>query len=164
MTKPSQGRQRRQFSATLLLVLLLAAASGCALAPRAAIKDAQAIEALLARQVADWNTGDIDAFLRAYLYSDRTRFATGDSSGRGWDTARERYLARFPQPDGMGELAFGDVDIEFLGNGYAVASGRWRLDQPGHIGHGVFTFVLVRTVDGWKIFHDHTSSGAPLSR
>jgi beta-aspartyl-peptidase (threonine type) len=160
MTKPLQGRQPWRHARSLLAALLLAAAGGCALLPRSALEDEAAIRAVLARQLADWNAGDIDGFLRAYLQSGRTRFASGDSSGRGWAAARARYHARFPRPDAMGQLAFGEVEIESLGRDYALASGRWRLQRDDRTEHGVFTFVLVRTVDGWKIAHDHTSAGA----
>jgi len=161
MTKRTQGRQPWWPVSTLLAVLLAAAGSGCALLPRSAIDDEAAIRAVLERQLADWNAGDIDGFLRAYLQSGRTRFASGDSQGRGWDAARARYRARFPDGSAMGRLAFGEVEVESLGRDYAIASGRWRLDRPGLVEHGVFTFVLVRTVDGWKIAQDHTSSGPP---
>lgn len=164
MTKPSQGRQPWRLLAGLLATLLLAASGGCALVPRSALADEAAIRAVLERQLAAWNAGDIDGFLGAYLQSGRTRFATGDSSGRGWDAARVRYRARFPDGSGMGRLAFGEVEIESLGRDYAIASGRWRLDGAAQVEHGVFTFVLVRTVDGWKIAHDHTSSGASEPR
>ncbi len=34
---------------------------------------------------------------------------------------------------------------------------RWSLDGP-NAGSGVFSVVLERRADGWKVIHDHTSS------
>ncbi|MEZ4255426.1 MAG: hypothetical protein R3A78_06885 [Polyangiales bacterium] len=40
--------------------------------------------------------------------------------------------------------------------------GHWRLDGESVRG-GVFTLILRRTPAGWKIIHDHTSSGKRTS-
>jgi ketosteroid isomerase-like protein len=39
--------------------------------------------------------------------------------------------------------------------------GRWRLTDTPVAGGGVFSVVLTRTADGWKVVHDHTSSDPP---
>lgn len=164
MTKPSQHRQTSVVAGAraALLALPWMLLAGCAVTPQAG-GDAAAIRALLERQVSDWNAGDLEGFMRAYLQARETRFASGDHAGRGWDQALARYRLRFPEGSGMGRLAFGEVEVESLGRHHALAFGRWRLDAGGTVRHGLFTLVLARTVDGWKIVHDHTSAGtAPV--
>jgi len=38
-----------------------------------------------------------------------------------------------------------------------VVLGRWVLTGTEHAGRGVFTLVLERRPEGWRIIHDHTS-------
>lgn len=60
----------------------------------------------------------------------------------------------------MGALAFSGLEIQTLGTDYASALGRWRLTRAkeagGDVG-GIFTLLLRKTAQGWKIILDHTS-------
>jgi ketosteroid isomerase-like protein len=40
----------------------------------------------------------------------------------------------------------------------AVVLGRWRLTETPNAGSGVFSVVLERRPEGWRIIHDHTSA------
>ena len=64
------------------------------------------------------------------------------------------------QSDGkeMGHLDFKDIEINMLGPDSAYARGHWQLTmsdgkQPG----GLFTLILRKFPEGWRIVHDHTS-------
>ena len=59
----------------------------------------------------------------------------------------------------MGRLAFSGVEVVLLGPDAALARGRWELTMPdgSHPG-GLFTLVLRKFPEGWRITHDHTSS------
>ena len=120
----------------------------------------QSIRALLETQQADWNRGDLDGFLKGYWNSPKTVFQSGGSRFDGWETIRARYRKRYLE-DGsaMGQLAFSNIEIESLGPESALARGRWRLTMPdGKTPGGLFTVVLRKFGDGWKIVHDHTSA------
>ncbi len=141
----------------MLLTALLALA-GCAASPPAADTEAASIRAVLAGQSAAWNRGDIDGFMQGYWNSEQLRFASGDSVTYGWAAANQRYHAHYPDRAAMGALEFSDLDVELLAPDAAIVFGRWALQREHDRPHGLFTLVLRKTPDGWKISRDHTSA------
>jgi ketosteroid isomerase-like protein len=147
-------------------VLGAALLSGCA-APRAPQSDTDAsagaetsIRTLLADQVAAWNRGDIDGFMEGYWRSPEMRFASGGSVRQGWQAARDAYHAGYPDRAAMGTLSFSDLDVQIVAPGHALAFGRWSLGETTReTSSGLFTLVLRRMPEGWRIVHDHTSAG-----
>jgi ketosteroid isomerase-like protein len=119
-----------------------------------------AVDAVLKRQVADWNRGDLDGFLKGYWQSPKVVFQSGGQRFDGWDAMRDRYRRRY-QAEGraMGQLEFSGLEIEPLGADAALARGGWRLTMPdGKKPGGLFTVVFRKLPEGWKIIHDHTSA------
>jgi len=139
-----------------LIILLLFAA--CAAAPPLADTSAAQIRAVLADQAAAWNRGDIDGFMQGYWNSEQLRFASGDSVTYGWAAANQRYHQHYPDRAAMGTLDFSDLDVELLAPDAAVVFGHWALQREHDRPHGLFTLVLRKTADGWKISRDHTSA------
>jgi beta-aspartyl-peptidase (threonine type) len=124
--------------------------------------DASPIRALLDRQVSDWNRKDLDGFCEGYWKSPKLVFQSGGEKSVGWEAMRDRYRKRY-QGEGreMGKLTFRDVEVETLGPDSAFARGRWELAlSGGKTAGGLFTLILRKTPEGWKIVHDHTSSDA----
>jgi ketosteroid isomerase-like protein len=119
-----------------------------------------AVDAVLKRQVADWNRGDLDAFLEGYWHSPKVVFQSGGNRSDGWEAMRDRYRRRY-QAEGraMGRLEFSGLEIEPLGADAALARGGWRLKMPdGKKPGGLFTVIFRKLPEGWKIIHDHTSA------
>ena len=119
-----------------------------------------AVRAVLDRQVADWNKGDLDGFLAGYWNSPKVVFQSGGQRFDGWAAMRDRYRRRY-QAEGraMGRLAFSALDVEPLGPEAVLARGRWRLTMPdGATPGGLFTVIFRKLPEGWKIVHDHTSA------
>lgn len=140
----------------MIKLALLTLLAGCAL--RAASPEAD-IRAVLDRQVADWNRGDVDAFMQGYDRSDQTLFI-GKTVARGWQQVIERYRKSYPTKDRMGRLEFSDVEIHPLGADYALVVGRFHLTRDTENGgdaSGIFSLTFHRTSAGWKIIADHTS-------
>jgi beta-aspartyl-peptidase (threonine type) len=126
---------------------------------------ATALEAILAKQAADWNEGSIDAFMKAYWNSEDLTFSGGGKTVRGWNATRERYLKGYPDRETMGKLTFSDLEVFPLGDSAALMLGRFHLDRKAPASGG-FTLVW-RKIDGaWLIVHDHTSadSAAPQKK
>jgi ketosteroid isomerase-like protein len=124
---------------------------------------AEAVRAVLDRQVADWNKGDLDGFLTGYWNSPKVVFQSGGQRYDGWEAMRDRYRRRY-QAEGraMGRLAFSGLDVEPLGPEAVLARGRWQLTMPdGSTPGGLFTVVFRKFPEGWKIVHDHTSADDP---
>jgi ketosteroid isomerase-like protein len=124
---------------------------------------AEAVRAVLDRQVADWNKGDLDGFLAGYWNSPKVVFQSGGQRYDGWEAMRDRYRRRY-QAEGraMGRLAFSGLDVEPMGPEAVLARGRWQLTMPdGSTPGGLFTVVFRKFPEGWKIVHDHTSADDP---
>lgn len=127
-------------------------------ADRAALS--KSLEAIVAKQAADWNSGDIEAYMKGYWNSEDLTFSSGGKTERGWKATRERYLKGYPNREAMGKLSFSDLEVFPLGDTAALMLGRWKLDRKDPIG-GNFSLVW-RKIDGaWLIVHDHTSADRP---
>jgi uncharacterized protein (TIGR02246 family) len=121
----------------------------------------QEVRALLERQEADWNRGDVEAFMTGYEKSEATTFTGGGNLVRGFQSVLQRYRKNYPDKSRMGQLTFSEIEVRMLGTDAALVLGRFRLERTKEAGGealGRFTVVLQRKADGWKIIHDHTSS------
>jgi beta-aspartyl-peptidase (threonine type) len=118
------------------------------------------VRALLDAQVSAWNRGDLEAFMAGYWRSPELVFCSGATVTKGWDATLERYRKRY-QAEGreMGRLRFDAIDVMALGEDAAFARGAYRLRlRDGSEPNGLFTLVLRRFPDGFRIVHDHTSA------
>jgi ketosteroid isomerase-like protein len=118
------------------------------------------VRSVLDRQVADWNRKDLDGFLEGYWHDPRVVFQSGSDRSDGFDAMRARYRKRY-QAEGreMGRLAFSGVEVVMLADDSSLARGRWQLTMPdGTKPGGLFTLILRKLPEGWRIVHDHTSS------
>ncbi len=125
-------------------------------------KPADAVRAVLTEQVAAWNKGDLDRFMDTYWDSDELTFFSGGTVTKGRKAVFERYRKTYKsEGKEMGKLTFSELDVQVLGPDAVVARARWKLvlsnDSPG----GLFTLILRKFPDGWKIVHDHTSRAEP---
>ncbi len=118
------------------------------------------VRGVLARQVESWNKGDIDAFMTTYLDSPELTFTGRDGVTRGYRPVLERYRKRYSSREAMGTLRFSEIEIRMLGDEAALVLGKFdltRTETGGGNASGRFTLVFRKTVQGWKIIHDHTS-------
>jgi ketosteroid isomerase-like protein len=148
--------------AFLLILPLLIAASHAHTrqAPRktSSTFDAQAVRDLLLQQQADWNRGDVAAFMRGYWNSPQLTFAGSTNFTRGWEPVLARYQQSYPGKAAMGHLDFSDLEIRPLGADAALVLGRWHLSKDSGEKGGIFTLVLQHFPEGWRIVHDHTNA------
>ncbi len=117
---------------------------------------AVAITKLLAAQQAAWNARDIDGFMSYYLRSEDLTFQSGAARYRGWQTMLDRYKKNYAG-ESWGTLTFSDLEVHLLAPDAAYVLGRWSVASAGKPGQGVFTIILRRFPEGWRIIHDHTS-------
>jgi beta-aspartyl-peptidase (threonine type) len=142
---------------TAVLVLLIAAYASAAQDSSEAQKSA--IRTLLSHQVDAWNRGDLEGFMAGYWNSQELTFFSGDKVTRGWQPTLQRYRDKY-QAAGkeMGKLDFFDLRVEMMGPNTAFVRGHWHLVMKNkQESGGLFTLVLRKFPDGWKIIHDHTS-------
>ena len=141
-------------------VLALLATLAMTLGLNAASPDPAAeVRAVLDAQVAAWNHGDLEAYMAGYWKSPELEFYSGATVTRGWQPTLDRYRKRY-QGDGkeMGQLAFANIRIDVVSPDVAIVSGEWHLDMKnGPAPHGLFTLIVRRFTEGWRIVHDHSS-------
>ncbi|MGE0400509.1 MAG: nuclear transport factor 2 family protein [Kofleriaceae bacterium] len=150
----------------LLLVLafcaLCAAHVACASAPPVRSftpMDHTAVTDVLATQAAAWNRGDLAGYMDGYAKVDSLVFTSGGKIRKGWQATFDSYKAKYDTAPGtMGHLEFEILQVDHMGADGAVVLGNWKLTDAEHPGSGVFTVILERRAEGWKIIHDHTSS------
>ena len=117
---------------------------------------------LLDDQVAAWNRGDLEAFMKGYWNSPNLRFYSKNGVISGWEATMARYRKEY-QSEGheMGQLSFSDLELNPVAVDSAWARGHWKVVTKEKTREGVFTLIFRRTADGWQIVHDHTSSSEP---
>jgi ketosteroid isomerase-like protein len=104
-----------------------------------------------------WNRGDLAGFMKGYWNSPELSFAGTSGITRGWQPVLARYQKNYPDQKAMGHLNFSELEVHLLGMNAALVLGRWHLKRDSDELGGVFTLVLERFPEGWKIIHDHTS-------
>jgi ketosteroid isomerase-like protein len=136
------------------------ASGGQAATPSVEDDPSRDVRDLLAKQIETWNAADLDGFLATYWNSPDLVFQSGGAGTKGFAATRDRYRSRYKgEGKAMGKLAFSDLEVETLGPDAAFARGAWRLALPdGAEPRGLFTLIVRRFPDGWKIVHDHTSA------
>lgn len=117
-----------------------------------------AIQKVLDEQVAAWNKGDLKGFMAGYWNDEKLSFYSGKDRTFGWKQTLERYEKRY-QSEGkeMGKLEFVETHIQMLGERHAFVRSGWQLTLSKEKAGGLFTIVLEKTKEGWKVIHDHTS-------
>ena len=148
-------------AALLLQPALLSAATPAAQDPQlhtASPTELGCIKVLLAQERA-WNQGDLAAFSKAYKDSPDIFFITGNIS-RGFNGLMESYKRDYPNRAAMGTLAFSDLEVHPLDEKFAVVLGKYHLERNKKAGgnaEGLFSLVMEKTPEGWKIVVDHTT-------
>ena len=107
-----------------------------------------------------WNRADLLTFSSFYDDSPDTTFIGREVTRGGPKEIVARYRRGYPTPEAMGTLTFSEIEIRPLGDGYALAHGKFALKRTsagGGDASGRFTLVLRRTRAGWRIIHDHSS-------
>jgi len=117
-----------------------------------------AIRSLLDEQQAAWNRGDVEEFMNGYWNSPQLTFAGSSGITRGWQSVMARYRKNYPEAAAMGHLDFSEIEVRTLGSDAALVLGHWQLKRDNDHPGGVFTLVLQRFPEGWRIIHDHTSA------
>lgn len=130
------------------------------------------IEELVARQVAAWNRGDLEAFCAEY--HDGAVFVSPSGLTRGRQAVLDRYRQRYPDRAAQGELeieilelaTIDGTEVSMLGDARpgrvhgATVVGRWTLRYGGDAeretatGSTLIVFQRDAVDGGWKIVRD----------
>jgi ketosteroid isomerase-like protein len=103
----------------------------------------------------DWNTGNLDNFMKMYTDSSTMMMPAGPV---GVSSIRELYEKKYfngkmPKQN----LYYSELKVTMLGENYALLTGKFTLsgnNLPERSGR--YSLVMVYTKNGWKILHDHS--------
>ena len=121
------------------------------------LKDQATIRAMTQEAMDAWNRADLPGHLA--MYADSTTFMTPGGPQRGVAFIEAAFNQAF-WADGRPrqQLRFEEVVVRRLGRDAALETGRFVLHGGGLPEQsGRFTLVWVRTPDGWRAVHDHSS-------
>jgi beta-aspartyl-peptidase (threonine type) len=114
------------------------------------------IKDLLDKQKVSWNEENIEGFIDYYWNSEKFTFQSGKKRLHGRDALLLRYKESYSGKK-WGKLDFTDLEIKVLSNDIAYVLGGWKLLYEDASEEGLFTIILLRMPEGWRIVHDHTS-------
>lgn len=153
-----------RFLTRIPVMLLLGALSASACAapasgprPSSWSADEAAIQSAITASAAAWNRGDLRGHLAIYV--DSVTFMTGTGPRPGVAAIEESFTRTFFQ-NGLPkqQLRFEQVALRSLGPDAALQTGRFVLSGGGEADKsGWFTLVWLRTAQGWRAIHDHSS-------
>jgi ketosteroid isomerase-like protein len=116
------------------------------------------VRKVLDDQVAAWNKGDVEGYMAGYWQSDDLTFYSGGTVTKGWKATLERYKKNYTVAGKkMGTLAFADVEVSMIADDAAMVLGKWKLTGLDEPANGLFTLIVKKKPEGWRIVHDHTS-------
>ena len=118
------------------------------------------ILAVVEKSAEDWNRGDLEAYLHSYEQSPDTTFV-GTEVSQGMGEVLDRYRRLYPDAAHMGKTTFSALQARLLNIDLAIVTGRFHLEREDRWGGnrgGLFTLVMRKGPDGWRIIHDHTST------
>ena len=119
--------------------------------------DAAAIKAVFDTTAAGWNRGELPVYLSAYVDSATAMGSNGLERGvQGIERQMRGGFWRTGRPLQM--LSYDHLEIRPIGPDQAIATGQYILTGGGRPNRtGWFTTIWVRTPDGWRMVHDHSS-------
>ena len=120
---------------------------------------APAIRAVLDKQVAEWNRGDIETFATGYKNSPDILFI-GTKISRGYAQMLDTYRKGYSTKEKMGNLSFTGLEVQPLDDRFATVTGNFHLERTSAGGGNVdghFLLVFEKTPAGWKVIRDDTT-------
>lgn len=119
--------------------------------------DAAAIRAATSASADAWNRGDLKGHLAIYV--DSVTFMTRTGPRPGVAAIEQSFTTTyFRDGSPKQQLRFEQTTIRRLDTNSALETGRFVLSGGGEPDQsGWFTLIWVRTAQGWKAVHDHSS-------
>ena len=119
--------------------------------------DELSIRKALNDQVAAWNSGNIEAFMKGYRESDSLMFVGKSGVTYGWENTLNNYKKNYPDTSAMGKLSFILISVKKLSSQYFFIVGKWYLKRSIGDISGHFTLLFKKIKSNWMIITDHSS-------
>ncbi len=120
-------------------------------------KDELEVRKVLSDQVAAWNRGDIDGFMKGYWKSDSLTFTGKNGVTYGWTKTLNNYKRNYADTVAMGKLTFTLLNVDTLSPGVFHVIGKWHLRRSIGNLEGHFTVIFKKVNGEWVIIADHSS-------
>lgn len=120
------------------------------------LAEGNAIRAVLAQQVVDWNNFNIEGFMQGYWKSDSMMFV-GSKIAYGWDSTLARYKRNYPNAEAMGKLRFEILKMQFVSRDACLITGKYFLQRKSDNPSGTFTLLFRKKKGKWVVVYDHTA-------
>jgi ketosteroid isomerase-like protein len=119
------------------------------------------VRCLLERLEADWNRGNMEAYLGAYWNDDALVLSHAAVNHHGWRAVAELYRKTWPDPQAMGRFELHDMVLRPCDGSSVIAVGTFSHRFPELLIQGAVSLVCRHIAgDGWKIVLEHTSRGS----
>jgi hypothetical protein len=139
---------------TAVLVLLFLAAAATSIAQSKAERE---VLAILDRQTAAWNRGDLEGFMKGYWENDSLMYIGRSGVTYGFTPTLSNYRKNYGDTARMGKLRFDILHVKRLSPKYIHLVGRWSLRRSaGDVG-GHYTLLFRRIRGEWVVVSDHSS-------
>jgi ketosteroid isomerase-like protein len=156
---------RATITCALTLILLLAVSNPALAQPpadnplhTATRMELDVVKVVLAQETA-WNNGDIEAYIKGFKDSPDT-YLIGKHISKGYAQILSDFKLDYLTRSSMGTLTYSELEAHPLSDTFAVCIGKYHLDRSkkeGGSADGLFSMVLEKTDQGWKIVVDHTT-------
>jgi ketosteroid isomerase-like protein len=120
-------------------------------------KNESAIRKMLQAQEAEWNNGNLEAFMKGYWQNDSLLFIGKNGPKYGYQTTLANYKKGYPDTTFMGKFTSTILSMKKLSKEYYFVVGKWYLKRSVGDVSGYYT-LLIRKINGeWVIVADHSS-------
>lgn len=119
--------------------------------------DEKEILAILDRQTAAWNRGDIDAFMVGYWESDSLMYIGKSGVTYGYKPTLLTYKRNYSDTAKMGKLRFTILHVNRLSADHFFVVGKWHLTRNIGDAGGHYTLIFRKINGRWVIVSDHSS-------
>ena len=113
---------------------------------------------VLSDQVAAWNKGDIDLFMKLGYWNHESLAMIGRSGVTyGYQQVLSNYKKNYSDKATMGSLLFDILQVKKIAAGHYFVIGKWFLTRTaGDVG-GHYTLLFKKIRGRWLIIADHSS-------
>ena len=112
---------------------------------------------MMLQQANDWSNGNIEAFMEGYIKSDSLKFIGSKGLTYGWKNTLENYKKGYPTKEHTGTLTFNLLEFDQLADDVFLVIGEYHLKRTVGDANGMFSIILKRINNEWKIIADHSS-------
>jgi hypothetical protein len=119
--------------------------------------DVNKILAILDRQTAAWNKGDIENFMVGYWENDSLMYIGKGGVTYGYGNTIKRYKENYSDTARMGKLKFTILHVNKISRKAYFVVGKWHLTRSiGDVG-GHYTLLFRKIKGEWVVVADHSS-------